>query len=176
MEKLVRGVIYDDVPVEDFKEEMFWYLDRMDDYEREGRLEEYIEPHAKDLNMSINETIHMFKNMDAIAAITRLNPETFETHNLVIPKESLSKNLVKELSTVDIGKYLVHDYLHHYTETYDPRYAEILAGDKCVDDNIYPEGDFVFTDMETGKCLCRVPSNSELGKELWKATEIRKVG
>ena len=119
MEKLVRGVIYDDLDLNEMKEDMFEFLERMDDMDRLGELKESIVPHAKNLEMSVEETTYMFKNMDAIAAITRMNPKTFETHNLVIPKESLSKNMVEELSAVDLGKDMMNDYLQHNFDKYE---------------------------------------------------------
>lgn len=118
MEKLVRGVIYDDVNAKELKDEMFYLLEHMDNMDRDCVLEEHLESTGKDLDISTRDVNFMFKNMDAIAALTRLNKKTFETHNMIIPKESLSKNMVEELSTVDLGKNLLDDYTRHYFKTY----------------------------------------------------------
>lgn len=160
--KLVRGVVYEDVNLNEMKEEMFEFLERMDNMSRDGVLYDSIIPHAKYLEESPEEVIFEFKNMDAIAALTRMDPKTFETHNMIIPKESLSKNMVKELSSVDLGKNLVDDYILYYLENHN----DVLDKEPKESSYTVENNDIEVHDLDTGEYLFSVSKDSKLGQEL----------
>ena len=114
--KPIKGVIYDDVDKQEIREEMFERLDDL--YKVENTLVES-HPATKALireGLDINEIKQYYHNMDSIAALTRYNFDTGITHNLIIPKESLSIGLVNELDKVDLGKDLLKQYADQYFE------------------------------------------------------------
>ena len=107
--KLIKGVIYDDVDMDEMKSEMFGQLH----FEGNNQITEYF---AKEMNKKTNNNVSIedarlyLNNMDAIAALTRYNEETGVVHNLIIPKECLSVGLVDELEKVDLAKDLLDEY------------------------------------------------------------------
>lgn len=124
--KLVRGVIYDDFDREEMKADM---LDLLDDLYNHDDKTIMSCPSVREMmedGLSYEAAKQYFHNMDAIAAMTRYNFNTGETHNLIIPKEALSNDFVKDLEEVDLGKDLYKDYItkfnndHYYSNCVEP--------------------------------------------------------
>ena len=115
MKKLVKGVIYDDIDMEKMKNEMFDLIDDKLTIEQVELIPSSIE--AKNvLGLNDEQIVNYNNTMDAIAALTRYNFNTGITHNLIIPKEALSLDLVKELEKVDFAKDLMDDYNDRVTD------------------------------------------------------------
>jgi len=137
--KPIKGVVYDDIDKEVMREEMFGLMDDL--YEFEDKLPDYPSTKAMlEVGIELDDIKQYYHNMDAIAALTRYNFNTGITHNLIIPKESLSIGLVSELEKVDLGKDLLKKYAGKFFEK------------DCDSENIYYE------------CQEQLPTNNEVIK------------
>jgi hypothetical protein len=165
--KLIKGVIYDDVDMQEMKEEMFETMEECysvdDDYLKSIPATQSMMKQG----CEFEAVRQYYQTMDAIAALTRYNFDTGVTHNLIIPKEALSDGLVDELEKVDLGKDLLSDYGNRHYETHHK-------------EDIYPE-EFIkgedesllkFVDNELRKLpaeqLIAIPKDSELGRAITK--------
>ena len=169
MEKLIRGVIYDDVEFVTIKDEMFDLMDSMDDIRRAGKLENHLKTYQPDA-LSLDETEYVFKNLDSIAALTRLD-HNHKTHNMIIPKEALSEKLVKQLSSVDLAPTMIEDYMTHYSFTYmneDQEEPEDLYDNYEDDEERLAELlDNIAANAQPGERIIITP-DSEIGQLLTK--------
>lgn len=115
--KLVRGVIYDNIDLQQLKNDIFEGLHcegihEINNYIANRMYEE------TDHNLSIEDAKLYLNNMGAIASLTGYNDETGKTSNLIIPKRSLSNDLVRDLERVDLGKNLLNEYADSFFVDY----------------------------------------------------------
>ena len=145
--RLIKGVIYEDVDKDSMTEDMFKLMDNI--YEiKDEQLKKYPSTRAMmSEGFSFDETKQYYQNMDSIAALTRYNFATKQTHNLIIPKESLSNGMVYELEKLDLGKDLLQKYADRFFEVEE----EII--------DVVPED---FIDSEEEKLLQEVDNNIRL--------------
>ena len=123
--RLIKGVIYNDVDMNAIKQDMFDLIDDKLSLEAAASTDDSLFVAVKEQLNLTDENLKDYSNtLDAIAALTRLNFKTGVTHNLIIPKETLSNSLVKALEPVDLAKDLISDYVYkfeseHSTEPVD---------------------------------------------------------
>lgn len=165
--KLIKGVIYDDVDMQELKDEMFEFMEETYSFS-----DEYLKSIPATQAM-MNEGCEFeavrqyYQTMDAIAALTRYNFDTGVTHNLIIPKESLSVGLVDELEKIDLGKDLLSDYGNRH---YEAHHVEDIQPEEFIKGN--DEALLRFVDSELRKLpadqLIAIPKDSELGRSITK--------
>ena len=110
--KIIRGVVYDDYDHELMCDAIMSNINTCANHIKHGDPETTKSLESLDTDY---ETFRDYTNgMGAIAALTRYNFETGVHHNLIIPKEALSLNLVKELENVDLGKDIYDNYTEHF--------------------------------------------------------------
>ena len=116
-QKLVKGVIYDDICK---KEVVDYMLEEMDETasSSDEEVRAFLDGSPTMNYLSVNDFRKYATGMDAILALTRHNVETGVNHNLIIPKECLSRDLVEELEVVDLGKDLMEAYTHKFIDEY----------------------------------------------------------
>ena len=110
--KLIRGVIYDDYDHESMCETIMSDINTCAAHIKHG------DPNTTKSLERLDTDYETFRDyingMGAIAALTRYNFETGVHHNLIIPKEALSVNLVDELEKIDLGKDIYDNYTEHF--------------------------------------------------------------
>lgn len=116
-QKLVKGVIYDDICK---KEVVDYMLEEMDETasSSDEEVRAFLDESPTMSDLSVNDFRKYATGMDAITALTRYNFETGVNHNLIIPKECLSRDLVEELEVIDLGKDLMSAYTHKFIDEY----------------------------------------------------------
>lgn len=135
--KLIRGVVYDDIDSDGMRSDMIGILDDLYGYDEDTiRESPGIQLLMEDTGLTFEEAMQYFHNMDAIAALTRHNFVTGENHNLIIPKEALSRGLVADLQKVDLGENLFDHYQDNFVKNH------------YFKDSVEPE-DFCDSDEET---------------------------
>lgn len=151
--KLIRGIVYDNVDVRDEKSKLF---DKM--YSRisdSNEIESVVKYFHNDLGIDEHAAMQYFTTADDIAILTGYDFESDFNNNLIIPKIALSENLVKELESVDIGKNLLNDYINDFAD-------RIIGENNNSDLN---ENNSIGT-------IIKIPKDSELGNII---SEMLKV-
>ena len=132
--RLIKGVIYDDVDIDDITQDI------CDTLHHDG-INSITNYFAKDMNketngnLSIEDAILYLNNMNAISALTGYNNDTDRTSNFIIPKEALSAELQEELEAVDFGKKLIHEYPDHFFVDYCG--STKIEQNNCCEPNLY---------------------------------------
>ena len=151
IKKLVKGVVYTD-NLEEFKYDVF---ERISNNITNEDYINYFDRMAKDVSdkegIPFENVKQYFYNMEAIASITRYNDESDITHNLIIPKETLSSDLVDQLESVDLAKDMLNNYSRYFIDT-------------CIDYKIDEGYDDEFI---------VIPKNSPLGKQIYNVIKGR---
>ena len=127
--KLIRGVIYDDIDLADMCDNIMCGINTAAANIKHGDPE--TTRMIKDLETDYETLRDYVTGMGAIASMTRYNFETGVHHNLIIPKESLSANLVNELEKIDLGKTIYNDYTHHFLTERGILENEVVPEDFC---------------------------------------------
>lgn len=120
---LTRGVIYDEVDIDSIRNKMF------DDMVPVSYMVEsdVVDKFREESNLSHTDALDYMIRSDVIGALTRLDTETLETRNLIVPKECLSESLVRDLTKVDLA--------HDLNEYYGNRHYE----EHCERNSVTPE-------------------------------------
>lgn len=130
--KMIKGVIYDDVCKHELIDDALTKIEQMTQITDE-MVQDYIQtnPMLPELNYATQDIANYFKGMNAIVALTRLDINTDTTHNLIIPKECLSANLVEELEKIDLGKRLIDEYTYRFIESHSVSTEVVEPNDFC---------------------------------------------
>lgn len=158
MTNLIKGIIYEDaIDVENEHERIFDMIESIDDLhnKKPGFKDELILYSSEEFGKSYDEMKNMYKNVDAIAAITGFNVNTGETSNMIIPKEAVSPELQRILSVVDIAPDMPDAYIKHFAK----KYLDVVETKK----------------EETTKFTVEVPKNSEIEELLLNNPLYKKV-
>ena len=163
--KLIKGVIYDDVDMQELKDEMFEFMEETYSFS-----DEYLKSIPTTQNMmkqgcKFEDVRQYYQTMDAIAALTRYNFDTGVTHNLIIPKESLSVGLIDELEQIDLGKDLLSDYGNRHYEAHHNEEIQPEMFIRGEDEHLLKTIDNELRKLPKDTVLA-IPKDSELGRAI----------
>lgn len=153
-EKLIKGVLYDDIDKKSFKLKMIENIPSIKSV-REDEIYSLLGEENDGVNKDSETIFDELKTSLTIKEIIRYDSETETNLNLIIPKECLSTELEEVLRMVDIGKNLHNNYLSYVCQ-HDTTFSD------CEDDDEYNPKPLIFSYENVRSDQMKVVMNNDV--------------